>query len=83
MNDKIEKLEQEGKQLQDQQKKLKRGIDDLNAKIGEYTKEHQSLIAKIDSLEQEKEKVTSKITKSENLMMGLGTEKSRWETSSK
>ena len=51
--------------------------------IKAFKKEHADLIMKIESMKIEKEQVSSKIGKSENLMMGLGSEKSRWEIASK
>ena len=83
LENEIADLNADLKQYEKKQKKLDKTIKDLNDSIDGYKKEYSSLIAKVESLKREKEKVNKKITKSFNLLKSLGSERSRWEKSSK
>jgi dynein heavy chain 1 len=79
----IDEMNKNSQALKDQADELDRNIKKLNESIEEYKRELSDLISMTTNLKKEKEAVASKLTKAENLLGGLKSEKDRWEKSSK
>jgi dynein heavy chain 1 len=82
MRQEIAKLQAELTELERQQQANKENLQLTTATIEKYKNDYTELIAKVENIKSEMEKVNSKVRKSKNLLGNLSSEKVRWSESS-
>jgi len=82
LTSKIKELKDEAQINIDELEKLELEIATLTKNIEQYKKDYAELIGRVEQIKKEMEKVESKTTRSERLLLNLSSEKGRWETQS-
>lgn len=83
MRKEIVTLQQEGDKLEKQAKELSQTIDDLEKKTKLLEQQYETLIREKQEIVSDMSKVEDKVNRSRNLLNNLGSEKYRWEDTSK
>jgi len=85
---KIEPLRNEVKELEDKEKELSTKSEELTTKIvdlqnniDQYKKDYAVLIAEVERIKSEMDKVTDKVERSKQLISNLSSERTRWDFS--
>ncbi|PWN29711.1 hypothetical protein BDZ90DRAFT_230565 [Jaminaea rosea] len=83
LRDEVDSLEQQAEQTKQQAVHLTQMVKELEADIERYKNEYAALISETQAIKMEMERVQKRVDRSIQLLDSLGSEKQRWDASSR